>query len=315
MSAEHRTKTVVVVGAINVDLVVETSRLPAPGETVVGRRVQRFGGGKGANASVAASRAGAAVILIGAVGADEMGRAALDELASDGVDVRHVDVRQEEPTGVALIVVDERGENQIAVAAGANACLTAEHVTNVLRSCLDHVGCVLVSTEIPDAAVTAAVEAATAAHVTCVLNPAPVTDAVVESLSLGPIVTPNETELADLVARLATVGGGSTDDAARAVGSLTNQPVVVTMGGRGVCVMGADGVARQVPAPATPVRDTTGAGDTFNGVLAARLAAGDDLDRAVRLAVAAASLSVAFLGARAGMPSLDRILHAATSEP
>lgn len=292
--------TVVVVGAINVDLVVVASRLPGPGETVVGGGLQTYGGGKGANAAVAAARAGATVRLVGAVGADDTGAAALAELRDAGVDVSDVAVLGGEATGVALIVVDDHGENQIAVGAGANAAVTAEHVRQRLRAVLPSAGCVLVSTEIPAAAVAAAVEEATAAGVTCVLNPAPVLPVVVELLHLGPILTPNGTELADLVARLGE-GAGSVHDGAALLAARSHHPVLVTMGGDGVLVVSADGVARRVAAPPVVVRDTTGAGDTFNGVLATRLAGGDELAVAVSAAVAAASLSVTQVGARGGL--------------
>lgn len=290
----------IVVGAINVDLVVVAPRLPGPGETVVGGGLQTYGGGKGANAAVAAARAGATVRLIGAVGADDTGAAALAELDDEGIDVTDVAVLAGESTGVALIVVDERGENQIAVGAGANAAVSVDHVRRCLRAALPSGGCVLVSTEIPAEAVAVAVEEAAAAGVLCVLNPAPVLPIIVELLRFGPIVTPNGTELGDLVALLGE--GSSTsavDDAARLV-ARSHQPVVVTQGADGVLVVAADLTVQHVPAPQVVVRDTTGAGDTFNGVLAARLAAGDDLATAVPVAVAAASLSVTRVGARAG---------------
>ena len=122
---------VVVVGSINVDLVVSVSRLPLAGETVAGGHFARFGGGKSANQAVAAARLGASVALVGAVGADEMGDGAVAELSREGVDVSGV-ARLDAPTGVALIVVDAAGENQIAVASGANAALAPAHVTATL---------------------------------------------------------------------------------------------------------------------------------------------------------------------------------------
>ena len=192
------TPTVVVVGAINVDLVVVAPRLPGPGETVVGGGLQTYGGGKGANAAVAAARAGATVHLIGAVGGDDTGIAALAELREAGVDVGDVAVLDGESTGVALIVVDECGENQIAVGAGANAAVPVDHIRQCLRSLLPTAGCVLVSTEIPPAAVAAAVEEAFTARVRCILNPAPVLPVVAELLHRGPILTPNGSELSDL---------------------------------------------------------------------------------------------------------------------
>ncbi len=298
---------VIVVGAINVDFVVVTEHLPGPGETVVGGGLQTFGGGKGANAAVAAARAGAAVRLIAAVGDDDTGRAALAELVEDGVDVTDVAVLASEPTGVALIVVDAHGENQIAVGAGANGALDADHVRKRIRAALPAAGCVLVNTEIPAAAIAAAVEEAAAASVTCILNPAPVLQVVADLLNRGPNITPNETELGDLVSLLGQHEGTSAEEGAALIASKTHRSVVVTQGTDGVLVVTADLVARRVRAPAVEARDTTGAGDTFNGVLAARLAAGDELATAVPVAVAAASLSVTRVGARGGMPTAEAI--------
>ena len=301
---------VVVVGAINVDLVVVASRLPGPGETVVGGGLQTYGGGKGANAAVAAARVGARVRLIGAVGDDDTGAAAVAELAGEGIDVADVAVLPGESTGVALIVVDGRGENQIAVGAGANAAVTAQHVRRCLRVALPAAGCVLVSTEIPAEAVAAAVEESTAAGVVCVVNPAPVLEVVGELLALGPILTPNESELADLVSLLGGVGGDSAVESALRIVERSRHAVVVTQGAEGVLVVDADLAARRLPAALVEVKDTTGAGDTFNGVLAARLAAGDDLAAAVPIAVAAASLSVGAVGARGGMPTMAAVIAA-----
>lgn len=306
MSNLRTMSLVIVVGAINVDLVVAAPRLPAPGETVVGGGLQTFGGGKGANAAVAAARAGAKVQLIGAVGDDDTGAAALAELRNEGVDVSDVAVLAGESTGVALIVVDDRGENQIAVGAGANAAITADHINRCLGASLPSAGCVLVSTEIPPVAIAAAVEAATAAGVVCVLNPAPVVGVVVELLNRGPIVTPNGSELHDLMTLLGSDGGASAEEAALRISRVSHQPVVVTQGAEGVLLVTGDSVVH-VPAPSVKVRDTTGAGDTFNGVLAARLAAGDDLGAAVPYAVAAAALSVTEVGARGGMPTAAAI--------
>lgn len=292
---------VIVIGAVNVDLVVVAPRLPGPGETVVGGGLQTFGGGKGANAAVAAARAGANVRLIGAVGDDDNGAAALAELRDEGVDVSDVAVLAGESTGVALIVVDEHGENQIAVGAGANAAITVDHIERCLAAATPSAGCVLVSTEIPPAAVAAAVQAATDAGVVCLLNPAPVLPVVAELLSRGPILTPNESELHDLISLVGGDGADSVEDAAARIASLSRRPVVVTQGADGVLLVTGDSMLR-VRAPSVEVRDTTGAGDTFNGVLAARLAAGDDLSAAVPYAVAAAALSVTEVGARGGMP-------------
>lgn len=309
--ASTPTGEVVVVGAINVDFVVAAERLPRPGETVVGPRFERHGGGKGANAAVAAARAGATVRLVGAVGADDTGRSTIDELAADTVDVGSIAVLADEASGVALIMVDRNGENQIAVGAGANAAVTRDQVTRALRQGSRKPACVLVSTEIPEDAVAAAVETATAMGVRCVLNPAPAVPVVVKLLQHGPLLTPNATELAELTAALEDRprdADAADDDlqavveGARRIVARSGAPVVVTMGGAGALIVDKDGKPEHLPAAPANVRDTTGAGDTFNGVLAARLAAGDDLGIAVRTAIVAASLSVAHVGARAGMP-------------
>jgi ribokinase len=299
-----------VVGAINVDLVVTSERLPRAGETVVGEGPRSFGGGKGANAAVAAARAGAEVVLVGAVGADQTGAETLERLAAEGVDVGVVARLDDAPTGVALIVVDADGENQIAVGAGANGALDGGAVRKALQPRIAELGCVLVSTEIPDDAVLFAVEVAAVAGVRCVLNPAPPTAAVEQSVPRGALLTPNAGELEDLLGRLGE-GSGAPTVAGRAVAlsRLSGAPVIVTRGGDGVLIADRSEVV-ELPAPAAKVVDTTGAGDTFNGVLAARLAAGDDLRRAAELAVAAASISVGTRGAREGMPTAAQILAA-----
>jgi ribokinase len=312
---------VLVVGAINTDLVIVAPRLPTPGETVIGGGLQTFGGGKGANAAVAASRAGADVLLIGAVGADSSGTDAIAALRGDGVDTSGVAVLDAEPTGAALIVVDPRGENQITIGPGANGAVSAAHVRASLAPALPTADVVLVSTEIPLAAVAAAIEASAAAGVTCILNPAPVIAGLPGLLSFRPMLTPNELELRALVSGLASAstpaGGDGVPAHLNALGERTRAPVIVTLGGEGCAVRLPGGELRRIPAhPVADVVDTTGAGDTFNGVFAARLAMGDTLSTALETAIVAASLSVTAIGARAGMPTaaaIDRAMHPMSS--
>jgi ribokinase len=294
---------VLVVGAVNVDLVVTAPRLPGPGETVVGPGVERYGGGKGANAAVAAARAGAPVRCCGAVGADDTGSAALAELRAEGIDVTDVAVLDGVPTGMALIVVDAGGENQIAVGAGANAAVAPDAVRAAVARAAGWAGCVLVSTEIPVEAVAAAVEAAGAHGIACVLNPAPVLPGLADLVGLGPLLTPNATEIRDLHG-----GNAPVDEMAGELAGRSGAPVVVTLGGEGALVAEPGGPPSRIPAwPVAEVRDTTGAGDTFNGVLVAGLAAGAPVAAAARRATVAASLSVAATGARAGMPDAAAI--------
>lgn len=291
-----------VVGAINVDVVIRAPRLPAPGETVVGDRVERHGGGKGANASVAAARVGADATLIGAVGDDETGALALADLNSSGVNTQQILRCRGTNTGLALITVDPNGENQIAVAPGANGQVTAEEVSHRLRHLLHRCDCVLVSAEIPGDAVLAAVKSASEAGARCILNPAPPIDEVIEALTFQPILTPNLGECHQLARRVG-VNYSSTRSAAMGLCERSKAPVVVTMGGNGllVCEPGTDPV--HIGALKVDVIDTTGAGDTFNGVFAARLSEGDTIDVAATVANQAAAISVGTVGARAALPT------------
>jgi ribokinase len=274
--------TVLVVGSVNVDLVVTLERLPAPGETVIGGRFARGGGGKGANQAVAAARAGAQVRFVGAVGADDFGAGALAELEQEDIDTSGIARLEDEPTGVALIAVDREGRNQIAVASGANARVDAAMARAAAG--LEPGDVCLLGFEVPDSAVVAAARAAAAAGARIVLNPAPARE-LPEALSgLGVVLTPNADE--------AEAMGGATALAAR-----TGAPVIVTRGADGAVLLDG-GAETELPAPEVEAVDTTGAGDVFNGVLAAGLASGLDLADAAGRAVEAASASVRRAGAR-----------------
>lgn len=278
---------VVVVGSVNVDLVVRVERLPAPGETVSGGVFRRHGGGKGANQAVAAARAGAATSIVGRVGLDPDGDEALAELAAAGVDVAHVARDPQLHTGVAVIAVDAAGRNQIAVAPGANRAIGPLPAAALAGD----PGCVLLSFEAPDPVLVAAAVAARAAGWAVVCNPAPQRALDPALLAARPVLVPNEHEAAALA---------GADDPAAAAAALAREsgaPVVVTLGAAGALVH-ADGVDVHVPAPAVAAVDTTGAGDALCGTLAAGLAAGLDLEPALRAAVAAASASTTRAGAR-----------------
>jgi ribokinase len=287
---------VVVVGSVNADLVVSVRELPRPGETVTGGVFARHGGGKGANQAVAAARLGVRVRFVGAVGADDLGEEALGLLADEGVDVSGAARLHDVPTGVAVIVVDERGENQIAVASGANGAITAQHVTDTLE--LDGHGVVLLNHEVPPAVVAAGVRAARDAGWTAILNPAPARD-LIDGLA-GVILTPN----ADEARRLTTED--DVEAAARALAARTGALVLVTLGSDGALLL-CGRTAERLPAPHVQVVDTTGAGDTVNGALAAELAAGRPLRDAARFALTAAALSTRVAGAREGMPRRDEV--------
>jgi ribokinase len=297
--------TLAVVGAINVDLVVRASRLPSPGETVVGGEFSQHQGGKGGNQAVAAARAlgdHGRVAMIGAVGPDTFGEPARDLLALEGVDVAHVTLDRAAATGVALIAVDAHGENQISVAPGANAGLTPASVVGALESLGSGVGAVLASLEVPLQAVEAASRWAAGRSIAFVLNPAPARTEAHDLLPFTRVVTPNAGELAILAAQAEEPRGG----AKRLAAGYEGLTVVVSLGGDGASAFGPDG---EVLAAAPKVRavDATGAGDTLNGVLASGVLEGLDLAEALRRAVTAAALSVTVVGAREGMPSREAI--------
>jgi ribokinase len=277
---------IALVGSINLDVVVGVERHPVPGETVVGGGRQELPGGKGANQAVAAARLGATVAFVGRVGADDAGRRLRDGLAAEGVDITHVRVDPDAPTGMALIAVDGAGENTIVVSPGANARVGAADV-EAARDVLAGAAVTLVQHEVPEDAVAAAIAAAGG---TVVLNPAPARPIVAPV----DVLVPNRGELEALAGR-----AGDPVDLARTLEAA--RAVVVTLGSEGAAVIEGSRVER-IPAPRVDAVDTTGAGDAFCGALAQALDAGADLVEAARWAVRAAAASVTKPGAQGGLP-------------
>ncbi len=287
---------VLIVGSINVDLVIRVKRLPAAGETVTGGVFARHPGGKGGNQAVAAARLGARVAFVGAVGSDENGSTVLEDLQSEGIETGRLVRLDGVPSGVALIVVDAAGENQIAVASGANARLDRTLVEAALTDLsVAREAVYLANLEVSDDALLAGARFAAARGMRIVLNPAPARQLDEELLALHPILLPNVGEAALLS------GEGKPERAAQRLAELTGEAVLVTLGARGALLCRA-GELTAMPAPPVEAVDTTGAGDTLAGALAAELAAGAALEPAARFALAAASLSVTRAGARGGMP-------------
>jgi ribokinase len=276
---------IAVVGSINLDIVVEVERHPTPGETVLGGDRLELPGGKGANQAVAAARLGAQVAFVGRVGDDDVGRRLRDGLADEGVDVAHVTVDPDAPTGVALIAVDRAGENTIVVSSGANARVSAVDV-EVARDVVAGAQVTLVQHEVPEDAVAAAI--ATGRRV--LLNPAPARPIVAPV----DVLIPNRGELEALAGR-----AGDPVDLARSLDAA--RAIVVTLGSEGATVIEGSRVER-IAAPQVDVVDTTGAGDAFCGALAQALDAGADLVEAARAAVRAAAESVTKPGAQGGLP-------------
>lgn len=288
----------VVLGSANADLVYRVQRIPSPGETVLATEQARHMGGKGLNQTVAAARAGAATLFAGAVGDDPAGDELTAALADAGV-ATDLLRRVPGPSGTALITVQDDGENTIVVASGANATVTA--LTDAEVTAIELARVLVMQLELPLDAVVAGSEVASRHDCTVVLNAAPARELDDSLLRLVDVLVVNEHEAALLAAN----PDADARDAARTLLSRCTV-VVVTLGAAGALVVDGDGETT-VPAPEANVVDTTGAGDTFTGYLAAGLAAGLDLASAARRAVVAGSISVERPGAVPSIPTTHEV--------
>jgi ribokinase len=285
--------TVLVVGSANLDFVIRVAHVPAPGETVLGRDARAFPGGKGANQAVASARAGgASTRMLLALGDDANAAPIEASLQAAGVQPQVVRMPGE-PTGMAFICVADDGENAITVAAGANGLLRADALP-----ALDDIDALLLQLEIPLDTVLDGARAARGAGCRVILNAAPARALPSELLALVDVLVVNEGELVAL--------GGHAGDLRRSLDAITVPCVVVTLGARG-CVARVDGELLLQPAFAVDTVDTTAAGDTFCGVLAAALAQNLPWPLALRRASAAAALACTRLGAQASIPAAAEV--------
>jgi len=290
---------VICVASWNADLVSHVARPIARGETLMASAFAISPGGKGSNAAVAAARQGARVGLIARIGDDDFGRMGLDLWRAEGIATGHVEQAPGERSGVAQILVYDDGDNSIAVHPGAGAGLAARHA-QAAQAMLAGCRVVMASCEVPLEATCEAFRLARQGGALTLLNPAPARPLPQELLALVDVLTPNESELAQLAG---SVQGSSPEAAARQLLACGTRAVLVTLGASG-CRLYRDGQAPvDLPGRRMPVCDTIGAGDTFTGALAAALARGQALEQAMRWANAAAALSVTRHGATAGMPS------------
>ena len=295
---------IVVVGSSNTDMIIKTPSLPRAGETVLGGEFSMAAGGKGANQAVAAARAGGNVTLIACLGEDIFGEQALEGFVGDGINVEHIFRDSDTPSGIALIFVDEGGENSIAVASGANARLMPRHIEQA-EEAIASADILVMQLETPIETVNAVAVLAASHDVKVILNPAPARPLEGEILRHVSILTPNETEAVMLTGIRIRNGKG----AEKAAGALLNMGVdaaLITMGAGGAYLATPDS-GEMVTGYGVRSVDTTGAGDVFNGALATALAEGRTLLEAARFANAAAALSVTKLGAQPSVPHRKEI--------
>jgi ribokinase len=295
-------KRIVVVGSINLDLVAATQRIPLRGETVAGSSFRTFSGGKGANQAVAAARLGSPVTLIGKVGQDSFGTQLRDSLAESGVDTDAIGIVPGS-TGVALITTDATGDNSITIVAGANAQLGREDLDanlDLIRSA----GILLSQLEIPMETVEYLISIAVREKIPLILDPAPARKLPPSMLKCVDWLTPNETETCTLVGRPAQeLSEDGLEDVAGTLLQSGCKNVILKLGSRGCYLALADGTRRLLPAYQVRARDTTAAGDAFNGALAVALVAGKDPIRSASWASAVAAVSVTRHGAQPSMPT------------
>jgi len=295
---------VVVLGSANTDLTVRAPRLPAAGETVGGGEFAALYGGKGANQALAALRCGLEAFLIARIGTDPFGRSLSQHLLQSGLPDEGLFLDPDHPGGVALIVVDLEGNNQIVVAPESNGYLSPEDV-NASEHLFTPGSVFLAQLEVPLETVTRGLELAKSRGMTTILNPAPFVPLDRRIVHSTDILTPNQAEAAGLT------GSDPRDRSAvlkglRALIALGPKNVLMTLGSEGVHLVGREGTELLPAYPVSPV-DTVAAGDAFNGALAAGLAAGLPLSKAVRLASAAGALCTTRRGAQESLPFRDEI--------
>ncbi len=295
---------ILVIGSSNTDMVVKTQHFPAPGETVLGGTFYMFPGGKGANQAVAAARAGGEVTFITKTGHDLFGQTAKQGLQAEGVDTNYVFSTSDYASGIALITVDEHGENEIVVAPGANQVLDRVDL-DVAEEAFKRSTFLLMQLEISLDTVGYALQKGRQYGLTIILNPAPATTIPLDWYPYLDLITPNETE-AELLTGIKVYDLDSAAQACRVLLHRGVKQVIITMGARGAFYCSAH-MQYLVPAISVTPIDTTAAGDVFNGALTVGLAEGLDWLEAIHWANVAAAISVTRLGAQASGPTRQEI--------
>ncbi|CDL86408.1 ribokinase [Xenorhabdus cabanillasii] len=289
-----------VMGSINVDHILNLKSFPQPGETVQGERYQVAFGGKGANQAVAAGRCGADITFIACVGQDDIGERVLQQLVKDNINTSAIEVIAGEATGVALIFVDQQGENVIGINAGANGALTPEYLCRYEQVIKD-ADALLLQLETPLDTVQLAAETAKKHNTKVILNPAPAQKISDRLLSLVDIITPNETE-AEFLTGVSVTDDAGAEKAAQSLHNKGIETVIITLGSRGVWLSEKGKQGKVVSGFEVKAIDTIAAGDTFNGALVTGLLEGKEILSAIRFAHAAAAIAVTRHGAQPSVP-------------
>ncbi len=291
--------SIVVIGSSNTDMVIKTTKLPQPGETILGGNFFMNAGGKGANQAVAAAKLGRAVTFFTKVGNDIFGEQAIALFRKEGIETSFILTDEKSPSGIALITVDEKGENCIVVAPGANNALSVADLRRQ-KAIIEKASVILVQLEIPLETVEYVASIAANAKIKMVLNPAPACQLSDELLGRINIITPNQKE-AEMLTGIKITDKKSVEAAAMALHKKGIETVIITLGSEGALLL-HENVFSMVNAPVAEAIDTTGAGDVFNGALVVALSEGMKMINAVEFACKAASISVTRLGAQASAP-------------
>ena len=290
---------IVVIGSCNTDMVINTERLPRPGETIIGGSFFMNAGGKGANQAVAAARLGGDVCFVAKVGNDHFGSHAIEQYKAEGIDVQQISIDSEQPSGVALIMVDNKGENCIAVASGANALLSPEDI-NRAEEAIDNGDIVLMQQETPMETVEYAASMAHSKGKKVILNPAPALPLPETLLKNLYMIIANETE-AEFISGIRITDMESVCRAADIIGDKGVENVVITLGSKGAFIK-ENGAYHKVPALKVKAVDATAAGDTFCGALCVALAEQKGILEAVEFANRCAAITVTRMGAQSSLP-------------